>query len=103
MGLNCVGPLTCGFFSTVPHHPPLVGSPEAEPRIQRPTIKLYVDFQLRGGSVLLTPNCSRVDYIKVLYMLPMFSFIVSEKMPQLYWKAKAMEMLCFYCNLFTEF
>ena len=48
MGLNCVGPLMCQFFSVVGttelRDPWLAEPAEAEPWISRAYYKLYVDF-----------------------------------------------------------
>ena len=48
MGLNCAGPLACGFFSivstTVLRGPQLAELVEAEPRVPRADCKLYTDF-----------------------------------------------------------
>ena len=72
-GLNCMGPLTCGFFSLVNTVVLcdlwLVESTDVEPQILRnciyggPTINYTQIFQLCRGSAPLTPYCSRVNCI----------------------------------------
>ena len=51
MGLNCMGPVRCGFFSVntiALHNPRLAESMDVDPHIQRATVKSHMDFQLRG-------------------------------------------------------
>ena len=54
MGLSCAGPLTREFFlvvnTTVLHDPGWLN-----PRMWRANYKLYVDFQLQGGSCSKPP------------------------------------------------
>ena len=60
MGLNCLGPLTCRFFSkvnaTVLHGPRLVESMDVELWVLRAKYKLYTDFSTAQRVCALNPR-----------------------------------------------
>lgn len=81
--LNCVGPLTLGFFSIVNtvvlHNPWLVQSMDTEPQIWRANCKLYSDFGLCREAGSLTPALFKGQLYIFLILLVIVCQVAQEK------------------------